>query len=261
MTTLTLVADPNLSRVQVLVTGLGADAPATVWRSAAGADPLPVRGAVSLTGDGVVSDDYEAPLGVLLTYTVVPDTPPGSPAAATATTTLDGTALGPILVHPTDPTRNLPVTVVDDTPVTARSPGTVHHVLGAPLPTVTYTRRNDVQRTLTLWAPYTGKRALFDATADGSPMLLKVPAGCPAVSGWRWLETITATKRRNDVTGARGVDVSIAAYDIATPSGYITTDPANSWAAVQAFTPGGTWQDVKDTYAAWSDVRTAKFPP
>ena len=72
VTTLSLVADPDRSRVQVIVSGLGADAPATVYRTAAGAATLPVRGGVSITGDGVVLDDYEAPLGVVLTYDVHP---------------------------------------------------------------------------------------------------------------------------------------------------------------------------------------------
>ena len=80
---------------------------------------------------------------------------------------------------------------------------------------------------LTLWTPYSGKQAVFDATRDGSPMLLKVPAGCPAVTGWRWLESITAQKRGADPTGRLGVDVTIDAVDIATPAGYITTDPGN----------------------------------
>ena len=258
MTTLTLVADPARSRVQVIVTGLGADAPATVYRTEPGGTAQPVRGGVAVAGDGVVLDDYEAPLGVVLTYSVAPDAT--GTAVASDTITLDGTVLGPILIHPTDPTRNLPVTLVDDTPVTAVAPGTVHHVLGADLPLVTYTRRNDVRRSITLWTPYSGKRAVFDATADGSPMLLKVPAGCPGVTGWRWLETIVAEKRRGDVTGRSGVDVTIDAVDIATPAGFITTDPGNSWAAVEQFTPPGTWQAVKDTYSTWADVRLARFP-
>lgn len=253
MTTLDLFPDPSRSRVQVIVTGL--DEPSTVYRD----EPrrsLPVRGAVALTGSGAVVDDYECPLDVDVDYRVVPVA--GGPAVAAASTRLDGSVLGAVLVHPTDPDRLLPVRVVDDTPVEARTPGTVHHVIGLDLPLVTYTRRNDVRRTLTLWTPYTGLPALWDATDDGSPMLLKVPAGCAAVHGWRWLERIRATKRAQDPTGAHGVDVELDAFDIAIPAGFVTSDPQNSWAAV--LTNVGTWADVEQSFDSWLDVRTTLFP-
>lgn len=253
MSSLALFPDPARSLVQAVVTGL--DVPASLVRVEP-RGPVPVRGGGALTGAGAFVDDYECPLDVEVEYRLVDDT--SGDVLASQTITLDGSVLGAVLVHPTDPGRLLPVRVVDDTPVEARTPGTVHHVIGLDLPLVTYTRRNDVRRLLRLWTPYAGLPAVWDATDDGSPMLLKVPAGCAAVHGWRWLERIRGTKRGEDPTGARGVDVEVEAVDVATPAGVVSSAPGNSWGAVRQNLD--TWADVAASFDTWLDVRAALFP-
>lgn len=259
MTTLDLFPDPARSRVQMFLAPTVT--PITVYRHP-DPDPgaaVPVRGAVSVTSDTIV-DDYECPLDVPVTYLAVPDDP-AAPVEATATVTLDGSVIGlPVLVHPTDPTRNLPVVLVDDTPVEAVSRGTVHHIIGARLPVVTHGPRNDVRRELRVWVAYDALPLVWQATDDGSPLLVKVPAGCALTPGWRWVERIVAAKRGQDPRGRQGMNLTLTTFDVDTPTGYVTADPVNSWAAVQAYTPGGTWQAVKDTYPTWLDVRTTTFP-
>lgn len=255
LATLTLYPDPDRSRVQVFVVPGQGDT-VTVYRVDEHGARVPVRGGVGVSRD-VILDDYECPLDVEVDYVVAADTDPTG-TLASASTTLSGSA-GPCLVHPTDPTRNVFVTLVDDTPVEATSRGTVHHVIGSSLPVVTHGPRNDVRRELRLWVPYSGAPAVWQATDDGSPLLVKVPAGCAAVPGWRWVERITAVKRGQDPTGHRGFDLTLDSFDVDTPAGYITADPVNSWAAVKTY--AGTWQNVKDTYATWADVRLERFPP
>jgi hypothetical protein len=250
--TLTAYVDPARSRVQLFARpGVTAQqVPATLTRVEPGGVRVPVRQGTGLIGDAVI-DDYECPLDVPVTYELDPD-------GDTVTVTLPGTA-GPVLVHPTDPTRNLFVAVVDDTPVEARTPGTVHRVVGRALPLVTHTTRNDVRRELVLWLPYAELPALWTLTADGSPLLVKIPAGCAVEVGWRWPERVRVVKRARDRRGTRGVDVELDAFDVDTPAGPITADPVNSWAAVREYV--GTWEQVDTTYPSWLDVRLAVFPP
>ena len=241
MTTLELVPDPPYSRVRVIVTGATGG---HLYRDD-GNGPVIVRNGYTITGEAAL-DDYEAPVDVPVTYYL---------DDATETVTLPGTS-GPFLIHPTDPLRNMAVTVVEDDPVTVTAPGTVHQVLAAPLPLVTYTARNLYETELSLWVEWERRHALETLLSDGSPVLLKAPAGCAFDGGWYWVESYR--RRNTDRRATRGMRVEARTVRVETPGGYISADPTNSYAAIVAFHTD--YADVAAAHPSYLDLLQTPHP-
>lgn len=232
MTTLTLAPDTQFARMRIVV------------ESAVGGDLLrdgePVRGGLGLTGDAIV-DDYEVPFGVDVTYTL-------DGQSATGRLTMGVSALS----HPTDPlltVTGLTVETDDDWQWTA--PGTAHQVLGSEWPVVTFSRRTEHNGRLVLITSYADRQPMRDILVTGSPLLLRVPPGCPVDDMWLWPQT--ATRSFIGPPNASGNVRWLLDYQRVTkPGGEVVVDPGNAWAAyVQTHTD---WADGVAEHADWLDA-------
>lgn len=235
MTTLSLAPDPTYGRVRVVV------------QDAQGGqllrDGQPVRGAEALTGDHLV-DDYEAPFGVPVTYTLE-DAPEQTTTLAVDTAWLSSA---------TDP--GLPVTVRDQDPRTYSAPGRTYRPIGSRWPVAVYTERSHHAGTLQLLADPADSNLLRDLVADGSPLLLRTPPGCALDTMWMFtgqVERLRLASPTHDVW-----TWSLPYERVAGPSGSVTIDPSNAWVAVTATHP--TWTDLVAGHADWFDVALTPHP-
>lgn len=241
MTTLTLTPDPTYGRMRVIVQG-GAGGALT-------RDGQPVRGAGVVWGDRI-ADDYECPLGVPAEYAL-------DGATATATLTVPGN--GGYLSHPTDPTLLYgPVTVESDTDWQWSAPGVAHQVLGSEWPVVTHSRRTVREGELVLLVPYTDRDRVDALLVTGSPLLLRIPPGCPVDDMWLWPETAGGSWLAPQPTQSGLLRYRLSYQRVTRPGGDVTQDPSNSWSAVVVTHP--TWSDLAASHATWLDVLTEAHP-
>ena len=181
MTALTLNPDATLARMRIVVDDA---AGGTLTRTGPDGRTYAVRAGKDLTGDHLI-DDYECPLGVPVTYAL---------DGVEQTGQLDVDT--PWLTHPTMPTLNLPVTLVDDDDWTWSAPGTVHEPIDSPWPVVVWTARSRHEGTLRLSSSWDQRHAIVELCEDGAPLLLRVPPGCYADDGWLWPSSIRRRKSR-----------------------------------------------------------------
>lgn len=237
MTTVTLTPDTTYARVRVIV------------QSGAGGallrDGETVRGGESVTGFALI-DDYEAPFGVQVTYTL---------DGESESTTLD--VDGAWLSHPTDPTLLTPVIVESDDDWQWSAPGVAHRVIDSEWPVVTHGTRTEHRGSLLLITDLDQTEAMRGLLVSGSPLLLRTPPGCHVDDMWLWPETASRTPM------GRGPDPAQARWRldyqrVAWPGGYVTQDPSNSWSAVLVTHP--TWTDLASDHTTWADVLTTAHP-
>lgn len=234
MTTLTATPNPAAGSVTLAMTALPADA---VLTRDAGNGPEIVRGADSLPAGDLTIIDSEAPLDVPLVYQVT--------GPAEAITQLQG--IGSWLTHPDG--RSMRVTVQNDDPLEYGSDGQAHDVLGSLLPLVTYYPRSTRTGDLALRIPWADRATLWSLVSDGSPLLLRAPAGCMLDSGWLWPESIQHTHAVN----APDAQVTLQYRRVAAPPLTGTTPPvAWTWAAVDS--TWADWSAVVAARASWADL-------
>ena len=205
---------------------------------------MPVRGGQSVTGD-LILDDYECPFGVLVQYTV---------GSATDFATLDVPDVW--LTHPTDPTRSMAVTLVDDDEYTWSAPGTVHEPLDSAWPQVVWRARTVHQGQLVVVTSWAQRADMKRLVADGSPLLLRVPPGCTADDLWLWPSAVS--RRKVTPHNPAAVVWALAYQRVDDPAGEVTFDPSNAWAAVVVTHP--SWTDLMAAHADWVDVQLTPHP-
>ena len=242
MTAVSVVPDVTYARNRVTVSGVTG----TVNLTRLDPDGVSrdVRGGQGITGD-IIVDDYEAPFGVAVTYTV---------DGVSDSATLDVTR--PWLTHPTRPDWNTTATVVDDDGWSWEAPGTVHKPLGAEYPAVVYTDRTEHTGTLELAQPWADRDLLRQILRDGSPLLLRVPPSCPVDDAWIWPSVVTRTK--NNRAAPTVVRWSLDYQRVDAPGGTITVDPSNSWDAVTI--SHTSWSAVGTDHATWEDLIVTAHP-
>lgn len=235
MTMLTLAPDPDLGRMRIVVQD-GAGGALT-------RNGVTVRGGEALTGDAIV-DDYEAPFGVDLVYEL--------DDSGAVTGRLDVTSAW--LTSATDP--GMPVTVRDQDPRTYTAPGRTYQPLGSNWPVAVHTVRSVHEGTLDLLADHAQSNQLRDLIADGTPLLLRTPAGCTVDDMWLWPGVIDRT-RQGPATNPLWL-WSMQYQRVQDPSGSVTIDPSNAWAAVTATHP--TWDELVASHPTWFDVALTPHP-
>lgn len=224
MSTVTATPQPTLGTVTLAMTGLPAGAELTRDQ---GNGPELVRGGTALPSGDLTITDHEAPLDVPLVYRVT--------GGGESVTTLQG--VGSWLTHPDG--RSMRVTIQNDDPLDYGADGQAHDVLGALLPLITYYPRSTRTGNLALQVPWADRPNLWSLIADGSPLLLRVPAGCQVDGGWGWAESITHTHAVN----AERAQVTLQ-YRRCQPPALDSITPPVAW----------TWAGVDSTWATWADV-------
>jgi hypothetical protein len=209
-------------------------------------DGVPVRGG-QLTEPGSILD-REAPAGRTLTYTLVTADDPTLVAVAVVVVDPTVTSL-PTLQHPYDDTLRVPFTIVDDTPRQAAVNGTVHRPLDG-LPRVVYRGRDLRTGTLTVRCTAEQDRLLDVLLADGSPMLLRTPAGCP-VQPDRWLH-IDPAIREHTHPHANTFQWQLPYTQVQRPAGDLEPPLVSSYLQVRLTYP--TYAALLDAHPTYRDL-------
>lgn len=202
--------------------------------------PLPVSGGLASL------DDYEAPFGVTVTYTMTGQT-------VTATTQLDSGT--PWLVHIGVPSRSVPADFrigTNDEESWAVDQG-VFSILGRSKPIViTGGARLAASSSLIVSAETRAERdGLEQLLADASPLLLNVPPALGLNIDTEYIAAGSVTTRRiSSIGSAPYWDVTIPYQVIDRPAG--GTQAAITWATVAAQYP--TWQDIAAAGLSWADL-------
>ena len=199
--------------------------------------------------------DYEAPYGTAVTYQVVIFSAGTTVASATSSsTTVSETS--PWLVHPGDP--DLSVELVGLRQIGARKRSitqAVQRVLGRSDPVVTSDSRSDVEGSLQIGTSTLAEiTALVDLVADGTPLLLNVPASLLWGVTYEWIALGDLDEARVVAqVGARPHRLFSASYlVVARPEGDLL--PQRTWADV--ISESSSWTDVLTTRATWANVFT-----
>ena len=247
--TATITATPDPTRLRVLLTVTGATAGDTITRNG-----LPVR-YPPLTGPTAVLYDYEAQPGREHTWEVS--------SGGSVTATLDDTNVGTVLVHPTDPTLSMQVTMRENSDIRWAASGTLHEVMGNRPPLVTHTVRSYHSGRVVWWTPASARDTVVALFADGTPILINPPARCdpPLLYQWVWGD-LSAEWVGDDVTGASGVWWTLDYTRTITPAGTVTRPDsvANSWAGVLAESDEPTWTALGTEHSTWADVVATVHP-
>lgn len=230
---MTFTAQPQPDLGAVLLTITGAAAGTTITRDA-GDGPQPVRFGTDLAAGDHLLTDYECPLGVPATY---------SDGTDTATVVLESAY--PWLSHPFLPLA-VRVTVQNDTPRESEAPGTVLVPVDGGTPTVTYTPRNVVTGNLRIPSADDDVPFLSTLFADGSPLLLRTPPGCPIGDRWVWAGLISRDRPMPD-GDLSWLDVP---YTVVRRPADIAPSPV-PWTWEQVPLAHTTWTAVIAAYGTW----------
>lgn len=175
--TVVATAVPSTGRVTLTVTWAAA-AYYNVYRYQGGSEPVPVRGGYPVAGYGSVTfSDAEAPLDVPVYYAVTSTTYPyQSLTSNTVTLASSGSTW---LTHPRQPALSTKL-IVERNPQKTRSVATAYYpVIGRTRPiAVTAGVRSAPTYTLDAFTETSAQRDnMLALLADGSPILLRTPAG------------------------------------------------------------------------------------
>lgn len=205
----------------------------------------PVRGGAALTGYGIL-DDYEAPFGVPLTYSVdgVWDTITFTPNAQAW------------LSHPTDPSLTLAVTVVDDTPHTYDVAGGVLPVIDSEWPVALHSRRTVHTGSLDVITPWADRHQMDALLRDGSPLLLRSQPDCRVDDLWMFIQP--ATREKLGPPHSTRLRWLLDYQRVDNPPGQVTAPPANAWSAVTQ--THASWTALAAAHTSWGDVVTTPHP-
>lgn len=223
-----------------------AAATVTVDRSTDGIFWTTVRGASALipSASAVAADDYEFPVGVLVTYRARGYTAGGA-LIGTATTTITPAPAGVWLKNATRPYLNRVVTVHQYSDVDRPARGGVLEVIGRRDPVAVTDVRGSRRFDLTLRADTTDEvEALELALSFGDPVYLQPPAGSPVPGP---LHAFVG-----DVTTGKGGEHQLEMRFLTLP---LTEVEAPDSSIVGASI---TWAGVTAAYASWSAVTAAR---
>lgn len=224
----------------VTVTLTGVPEGTTVTRDT-GNGPEPVRGMVGLAAGDHLLTDRECPFGILALYAAGDDT---------AVVTL--VSAYPVLSHPLLPLV-IPVTIENDSPVDWETPGTVHVPVDAGDVTATFVPRRVVQGNLRVPIADRDVASASQIFADGSPLLLRTPPGCPVGDRWIWAGTVT---RERPVADGDLSWVDVPYTRVAAPAVPETPTPVWDWDAVPL--AYARWDTITDV--SWLDLLAGPGP-
>lgn len=258
-------------RVEVSWTALpsGTDS-ITVTRSWQGQSAV-VRGArrVPATTGGFLVTDYEAPLGVPVSYSAVVADAAGvdSPAGASTTTTLD--VAGAWLQDPLSPSLSMPISLFSsgaDAWLTSASltsgrydlPGSTEVAVGSAdrvglagvrlaaggLPIVVHT----------IDLPTSGR--LSDIVRTAAPYLLRTPTRARILP--RLAYVLARSLQEIPLDGDMDRTTWDLSGDLVAPPGAGVVVPVHTWAEVKSLY--STWGDLKAAKATWMDVKRNPAP-
>lgn len=199
--------------------------------------------------------DYEAPYGTAVTYQVVVFASGASVASATSsTTTVNETSAW--LVHPGDP--SLSVELLGLRQIGARKrqiTQSVQRVLGRADPVVTADARSGVESSLSIGTSTLAQSsALADLIADGTPLLLNIPASLLWGVTYEWVALGDAEEARVvPQVGARPHRLhTIPYFVVSRPEGDLA--PQRTWADVVS--ESASWTALASARATWANVLT-----
>lgn len=241
-----LTTYPDGAAGRVLIVYEGVTGPASMTRTVDGV-ALPVRSGQALDDGGLVID-YEAPLGVAVTYTL---------DGATSTTTVPTDGAGAWLVHPTDPSLSMRVTVVTDDANEWEAPGQVLEPIGSRDPIVVYRPRSRHRGSLIFRTSWEQRQDVIALFADGGPILVNPPQACPLEWEWMW-GALRGQRKGNDAKG--GIEWTLEYQRMAPPVGSITTPDTNTWLAAREDPDHLTWTAAGAYHATWESLLVTNHP-
>ncbi len=223
-----------------------------LWRTTADGTQTPVRGyggdqtSVTTTGDVNVVEDYEAPLGVPVTYYVKAWTAPTGTDwiayTSAALTIAHPNALGVVLKDPALPSRNL-VAVVTSVPTWQRAARQGSHVVrGRARPVILTDVRSSRTGSLVLSTQTDAERdAMWWLLESGHTLLAQWPATWGMGDVYVQVGDVSEG-RPSDYAPQSDREWTLALTEVDRPIGGLVGSA------------GRTWQTVKDGYATWADV-------
>ncbi|MEV8373016.1 hypothetical protein AB0P21_09780 [Kribbella sp. NPDC056861] len=263
-TAITLYAEPRPGSGGVL---LEAFAPfrfnwATITRTAPGGVAEPIRDGVNvaLNDGGWIGFDYEAPLGVPLTYTAT-FTRTGDPetvVAASPAVVLDAGGYGRAwLSNAVDPASAVLAWVEGLDEIERPAEVGVFDMVGRSLPVVVTGTRGSRRGQLRLVTATLDERdALWGLLDDGDVLLLRTTREFGI--GNLYFAVQKATESRATRLGMHPARrFGLEFVETSAPIGRLVSGRDNTWR--QVVTGAATWQDVKDQRADWLDVYRTPF--
>ncbi|MCM2391714.1 hypothetical protein [Streptomyces albipurpureus] len=248
------------------VRGLTTGGPTWIWsltRVVAGEQPRPVRGwdgdlsSKPTTSDTYVITDYEAPLGVPVSWRIWTQTPTltASLTYLSVEVTLDAPELAVWLTDPGSPARAAQVTVGTPMPAWARSARqNTSHVRQRAMPVVISDVRVGRTGQLSLVTADTSERdALWWILEAGGPLLLRWPPRFGERDMYVSVGEVSET-RVTDFAEHADRTWTLALTEIDRPPGGITGSADRTWQTVRD--SGATWAEALAGSMTWLDVYT-----
>jgi hypothetical protein len=249
--TVTLTYDASIARVRVSADDTFTAEYITIQRSINGQQWTTVRGASAIEPSPAAEiDDYEFTPGVVNTYRArsfsALDVLLGT-ETNTITPTIDHVWLKSV----TRPFLNMPVTVIDYTPISRRSRAGMFEVIGRSFPV----RVSDVASSRSwsldvLTRTLTESRALEFLAASGDTVHVQVPSGFDIPGGYVGFGDMTIARVSRPLTDDKR-RITLPMTEIAAP-GPEVVGATTTWAALVA--SFGTWADVLAAFPTWADV-------
>jgi hypothetical protein len=248
---LTLSYDPGLSRIQLALTGAGGTAVTALFDRSAdgGVTYTTIRGAsaVAIAGTNANANDYEFPVGRVITYRVRTYTAGGA-LVDTFTATTSQNLDQAWLKVPAAPYLNQPVTVVDRSEVTRRSRSALFDVVGRSFPVMVGDVASSVSYTLELLTEDVAARISLDYLfASGEVVFLHLPVLVEDLIGGYFAVGDVSNEPPLRLSKRRVWRVPLT--QVAAP-GPEVIGPAYTWASVLA--DYATWSGVLADPPTWS---------
>ena len=250
------------ARIRIAVTADGDSV--TVTRKHPSGKIVTVRGMdkAPLSGGAFLGYDYEAPIGLAVSYQATAYTDPDTVLATSTLDTVTWNTETDWLKDPLEPARNISVLVNDMSEYAYDTPTGIHTVLGRPDPVTVGEVRRAATGTLTLVTLSKEDRdRLHYITASGHVLLFQSSQDSGVGNMYIALTGVTETR----VVNLRGQSErlwTIGYQEVASPVGDGAATP--TWAEVVA--QYASWQDVVDAgYGSWLEfiesLDTVTAPP
>jgi hypothetical protein len=232
------VVSTEKGRVKIVLTSIDGDSvsvdcihPSGEIRRVRGMDRTP------LSGGAFIGYDYEAPIGLDLTYIATVWNDPDTQVATSDAVSVRWDTTQDWLKDPLEPVRNMPIKVVDPGDAEYDTPTGVHVVLGRPAPVTVATVRQASQGTFTFLTETRDERIrLHNLLASGNPLLFQSTQDSD-IGNLYFAPLKTTQQRIVTLKTAQEYEWQIAYQEVDPPAG----DPS-------AFT---TWADVAAVYPTW----------
>ena len=239
-------ASKSPPRVDLFVNAYGAKA--SIRRiDPFGSHPVRLAQGVTLSAGDWYGQDFEAPFGMPVTYSVqLDDGTVGSSTSVTVAVTR------PWLIHPGIPELSRSVTIADVSERSWAVEQATFRPLASAYPVVVSSVRQSPAGTLSLYAPTVAhKDDLLSMLRTSHVLLLNCPPTLGYDLPYEWLAVGEATEARiSPLLGEPARRVTFPFQVVKSPPGGVLA----TWSWADVLATSNTWATVGSTYSSWADV-------